>query len=90
MLSGVMAGTRALLDEVSPDTLETGKGATALAVKQPLWARLLRFGSGAKWERLRTAHRALVENDRFSRLLFGREFARAYYAVSGKKTDGKT
>jgi predicted component of type VI protein secretion system len=87
MLSGVMAGTRALLNEVSPDTLGSGKGSTALAVKPPLWTRLLPFGGAAKWERFRATHRRLLEEDRFSRLLFGREFARAYYAVSGNATD---
>lgn len=87
MLSGVMAGTRALLNEVSPDTLGSGKGSTALAIKPPLWTRLLPFGGAAKWERFRATHRRLLEEDRFSRLLFGREFARAYYAVSGNATD---
>ncbi|MEZ4329816.1 MAG: FHA domain-containing protein [Polyangiales bacterium] len=87
MLSGVMAGTRALLKEVSPDTLASGSSSSALAVKPPLWTRLLPFGGAAKWSRFKAAHRSLVEEDRFSRLLFGREFARAYYAVSGNATE---
>jgi type VI secretion system protein ImpI len=69
LLNGVMAGTRELLNELSPG------GGTWLG---------LRSGDMEK------KRQELLEEDRFSRVVFGKAFARAYFAVTGgKDSDGK-
>jgi predicted component of type VI protein secretion system len=79
MLNGVMAGTRAVLKELSPDAPADGKSEGS--------GGLLGFGASAKWSRFKTAHDRLTEGDRFTRVLFGRDFFRAYYAVAGGESD---
>lgn len=66
LLNGVMAGTRELLNELSP-------GGTWLG-----------FRAGD----IEKKRQELLEEDRFSRIVFGKAFARAYFAVTGGK-DGE-
>ncbi len=87
MLNGVMAGGRELLQEVGPERVVKPEG-DALAVKLPLFARIFSFGSGAKWARYKATHKRLQEEDRFARVLFGRQFMRAYYTVAGSNPEG--
>ena len=85
VLSGVIEGTRSLLLAVSPqqafgvgpqEQVPTPSGFGAIFQAPKL--------SGA-WKKFVTAHVGMLENDRFTREVFGKSFARAYYAVTGNQ-----
>jgi type VI secretion system protein ImpI len=88
MLSGVMAGVRDLLAEMSPEKLGGAKGA---ALARPggggLFARLLPFRAAGLFRRYAQLHGAVVDEDRFTRTVFGKAFAKAYFSVTGGRTE---
>jgi pSer/pThr/pTyr-binding forkhead associated (FHA) protein len=73
LINGVMAGVRALLDELQP--------------RSPAWGRFVPGHSRAMLRDVEKRRRALLEEDRFARVVFGRAFERAYYAVTGRKIE---
>ncbi len=77
-LNGVMAGVRQLLNEDLSPGASSG------------WMRWIPFYSGVKLARMKKKHRSLLEEDRFSRVIFGKAFARAYYAVTGSTVEDDT
>lgn len=70
LLNGVMAGVRELLDELTPKPV-------------PWYKKILPFGMGSHLSAIEKQRKSLRDEDHFSHVVFGKAFARAYYAVSG-------
>lgn len=84
LLSGVMEGVRGMLSGISPQQL-SGQRNYALA-KTGGGGFLEAIFNGRKaglWKSFTDAHQKLTEEDRFGREVFGRNFARAYFMVTG-------
>jgi predicted component of type VI protein secretion system len=82
LVTAVVEGARAMLEELGPDRLR-GEQAAAPARAGLLGKLFPRGGDESAWERYQDQYEDLTEEDRFTRVLFGRKFARRYYAVSG-------
>jgi predicted component of type VI protein secretion system len=84
MMNAVVTGVRSLLDEISPTKL-SGENSLALAVQggASFFSRVLPFRRAQLWSEFATAHEGMVEEDRFTNVMFGRTFARTYLGVSG-------
>jgi predicted component of type VI protein secretion system len=86
LLGAVVEGARSLLGKLSPQALRTAgdppRDAAAFsqggAVDKP-WS----FATRKHWRRYVAQHFEMLQGDRFTRELFGREFARRYYVVTG-------
>jgi predicted component of type VI protein secretion system len=89
LLSGVMEGVRSLLHSNAPTTL-SGERTHALAKAGGggLLEKLFNMRKAALWAAFVDAHQRLIEEDRFSREVFGRNFARAYFMVTGGLMQG--
>jgi type VI secretion system FHA domain protein len=86
LLAGVTEGARGLLARLSPEAisqqLEKGGGGLSLAVKA--------LREGAQWRAYVEAYRELTEEDAaLTDVLFGRDFARAYSVVAGRRLSAK-
>src|SRR5690606_28695434 len=90
LLSGVMEGVRSLLHSVSPTTL-SGQRTYALAKAGGggLLESIFNLRKAKLWSAFTDAHQRLTEEDRFSREVFGRNFARAYFMVTGGLLQGE-
>lgn len=79
LVSGVMAGVRAILKRLDPDAIEAEED------KRRSWAPrwLRRLSARGPWRRFRALHEGFAEETALSAALFGREFARAYEAIGG-------
>jgi len=89
LLSGVMEGVRSMLTGLSPQQL-SGERSHALA-KAGGGGLLEKIFNGKKarlWAMFADQHQRLIEEDRFSREVFGRNFARAYFMVTGGHLQG--
>lgn len=82
LLHGTVEGVRHLLHDIDPESLETGKS-TALAQANLSGATGPLFKNRRLWKIYMKVHKVLVEEDRFSREVFGRPFARAYFDMTG-------
>ena len=84
LLSGVMEGIRSLLHGVSPQQL-SGQRSAALAKAGGggLLESIFNSRKASLWKSYVDRHQSLTEEDRFSREVFGRNFARAYFMVTG-------
>jgi hypothetical protein len=82
LVSAVVEGARGMLQELSPDAVVDPK-----AKKQPerrgLIGGLFSNEAQVRWNRFRSLFGEMVDEDRFTRRLFGRQFARKYYAIMG-------
>ena len=89
LLSGVMEGVRGLLHGISPQQL-SGQRTAALAKTGGggLLESIFNSKKAQLWKRFVDAHSGLAEEDRFSREVFGRNFARAYFMVTGGHMQG--
>jgi predicted component of type VI protein secretion system len=89
LLSGVMEGVRSMLNGVSPQTL-SGERSHALARDggSGLFEKIFNGRKAGLWKAFSDAHQRLIEEDRFSREVFGRNFARAYFMVTGGRMQG--
>ncbi|MGE3628908.1 MAG: type VI secretion system-associated FHA domain protein [Sandaracinaceae bacterium] len=84
LLSGVVEGVRAMLHGISPVTLSGQRNhALARTAGGGFLESLLNLNKARLWRTFVDAHQRLIEEDRFSREVFGRAFARAYYMVTG-------
>lgn len=81
LLNGLIEGVRSLLEMLSPVTLSGDKGA-AVATRG-LGTLLFPWKTSGLWFEFVAKHRELLEEDRFTREVFGRSFAKAYYTVTG-------
>ena len=90
LLSGVMEGVRSMLQSVAPTTL-SGQRTHALAKAGGggLLESLFNLRKAKLWTAFSDAHQRLIEEDRFSREVFGRNFARAYFMVTGGFLQGE-
>lgn len=79
LVSAVVEGAREVLQALSPATL-TGRGERPGA---SFFGKLLGADQRELWSRYVTAFDETVDADRFTRKLFGRGFARKYYAITG-------
>lgn len=91
LLSATVEGGRKLVQILAPDglahTQDPPADSPALTHHRPyakLWPRAAR----KLWHRYLAHHFDLADGDRFVRELFGREFARRYYAVTGAAASG--
>jgi len=89
LLSGVMEGVRGMLQGMSPQQL-TGTRTAALAKQGGggLFESIFNGKKAAAWKSFVDQHQKLIEEDRFSREVFGRNFARAYFMVTGGHMQG--
>jgi predicted component of type VI protein secretion system len=79
LVSAVVEGAREVLQTLSPATL-SGHGERPRA---SFFGKLLGDDQRELWSRYVTAFDETVDADRFTRKLFGRGFARKYYAITG-------
>ncbi|HJL14158.1 MAG TPA: FHA domain-containing protein [Sandaracinaceae bacterium LLY-WYZ-13_1] len=89
LLSGVMEGVRSMLQQISPQEL-SGQRTHALAKTGGggLLEKIFNFKKANLWSKFTDRHQRLIEEDRFSREVFGRSFARAYFMVTGGHLQG--
>ncbi len=80
LVSAVVQGARDVLDELSPERLA---GASDRADKTSLFGKLFGEDKARRWQRYVEAFAEATDEDRFTRKLFGRGFARKYYAITG-------
>lgn len=80
LLHGFVEGVRDLVQQVAPEALSTGQSSVA-----PQGGGVGSFPGrkGRLWKLYTRVHRSLLEEDRFTRVVFGRPFARAYFDVTG-------
>lgn len=89
LLSGVMEGVRSMLGSISPEQLSGHKThALAKTGGGGLFEALFNTRKATLWKAFAEAHQRLIEEDRFSREVFGRNFARAYFMVTGGLLQG--
>lgn len=79
LVSAVVEGAREVLHALSPATL-TGQGERPGA---SFFGKMLGAEQKELWTRYVTAFDETIDADRFTRKLFGRGFARKYYAITG-------
>lgn len=90
LLSGVMEGVRSMLHVISPQTLSGERNhALARVGGNGLLEKLFNLRKANLWKSFADAHQRLIEEDRFSREVFGRNFARAYFMVTGGLMHGE-
>lgn len=79
VVSAVVEGARDMLSELSPSAL-TGRSDTPSA---SFFGKLLGKDQKQLWARYVSIFDDTLDEDRFTRKLFGRSFARKYYAITG-------
>jgi hypothetical protein len=80
LVSAVVEGARNVLTELSPETVSKPD---PKAPKPGLFARMFSNEAEGTIQRYRAAFAEMIDEDRFTRRLFGRAFARKYYAIMG-------
>ncbi len=87
VLSGVLEGVRALLERLSPHEIAGKKTRSSLSTSRAPGTGLLDlwipFRPRGLWKRFVARHQGFVDEDRFTREVFGASFARAYHTVMG-------
>jgi hypothetical protein len=83
LVNAVVDGARALLEELSPKGLREQHDKTGKKPKRGMFSGMFSSESDALVARYETAFAELLDEDRFTRKLFGRAFARKYYAIMG-------
>ena len=82
LVSAVVEGARGMLAELSPDAAADPK-AKKQQQSTGLFGGLFSNEAQVKWNRFRSLFGEMMDEDRFTRKLFGRPFARKYYAIMG-------
>ena len=82
LLHGTVEGVRFLLHDIGPNALEAGESNTLSKINLKS-VSLPFFKTSRLWKIYKIIHRALSEEDRFTRVVFGRPFARAYFDMTG-------
>jgi hypothetical protein len=82
LVSAVVEGARGMLHELSPEGLQP-KDKRGRPAKRGMFASMFSNEADTLWKRYRAAFAEMFDEDRFTRRLFGRPFARKYYAIMG-------
>jgi predicted component of type VI protein secretion system len=80
LVSAVVQGARDMLEELSPQTFASANQESA---KGSVFSKLFANEKETLWQRYLAVFEDTVDEDRFTRKLFGRSFARKYYAITG-------
>jgi predicted component of type VI protein secretion system len=80
LVSAVVQGARDMLEELSPQTFAS---ASQEGPKGSVFSKLFANEKEKLWQRYLAVFEDAVDEDRFTRKLFGRSFARKYYAITG-------
>jgi hypothetical protein len=80
LVSAVVQGARDMLEELSPQTFAT---VNQPGTKGSMFSKLFANEKEKLWQRYLSVFEDAVDEDRFTRKLFGRGFARKYYAITG-------
>lgn len=89
LFQATLEGVRNLLESVSPDSLESPGSALANSGESSSALDFVPFLKRSRlWKKYTGVHAALMEERRYSRELFGRVFALAYYRVVGRDGEG--
>ena len=90
LLHGFVEGVRHLFLLLDPEAIASGRSAvlshtgdTALVPRRGFFSFLPFFRNGRHWKQYKRIHQSLKDEDRFTREVFGRAFARAYFHVTG-------
>lgn len=84
LLNGMRAGARALLQHLHPQRIDADEGPPLRVGFLPLPGRSWPFRSLARWRKYAAQHQVLEEEEMaLTRIVFGREFARAYATIAG-------
>jgi type VI secretion system protein ImpI len=78
LLNAALSGARSLLSDLHPERIETQAAGVGVFL-----GRLV--GHDARWEHYRRTHLELLEEKALALALFGKEFARAYTAIMGRR-----
>lgn len=84
LVSATRAGVRELVDQMAPKTIEENEKRVASGGI----SALMGIGAARLWDVYRRVHEELVENERFSRIVFGAKFAHAYLSATGRADAG--
>lgn len=88
LLAGVMEGVRGLLHGLSPQQLSGERNyALARTAGGGILEAIFNGKKARLWKTFADEHMKLSEEDRFGREVFGRNFARAYFMVTGGHID---
>lgn len=82
LVSAVVEGARGMLSELSPNAAADPRGKKQHK-SGGLFGGLFSNEAQLKWNRFRSLFGEMMDEDRFTRKLFGRPFARKYYAIMG-------
>ena len=85
VLNGVTEGVRNMLSLVSPQHL-SGAQPNAI-IKKGVLSGIFPWKSAGHWFEYAKRHAAMMEEDRFTKEMFGRSFARAYYMITGSRVE---
>jgi predicted component of type VI protein secretion system len=80
LVSAVVEGARGVLQELSPDAIEPKDKRKK---KSGFFGGMFSNEAQLRWQRYRSQFTELMDEDRFTRKLFARPFARKYYAIMG-------
>jgi predicted component of type VI protein secretion system len=83
LVSAVVEGARGMLNELSPDAVDPKSKGKKKKEKTGLFGGMFSNEAQLKWQRFRNSFTEMMDEDRFTRKLFGRPFARKYYAIMG-------
>jgi predicted component of type VI protein secretion system len=80
LVSAVVQGARDMLDDLSPEGLSKGKSAPPPG---GFLSKVFASDKARLWDYYISRFGEVIDEDRFTRKLFGRGFARKYYAITG-------
>jgi predicted component of type VI protein secretion system len=85
LLKATVEGGRSLMQRISPASIEEDPSIRPDEMEDSdgLFARVFPFEARRMWKRYVALYQVLAEEDRFTKELFGRSFARAYYTFTG-------
>jgi predicted component of type VI protein secretion system len=83
LVSAVVEGARGVLQELSPEAVQPKGKSKGKQGQRGLFASMFSNEAETLWQKYRGVFAEMVDEDRFTRRLFGRPFARKYYAIMG-------
>lgn len=85
LLKATVEGGRSLMQRISPESIGEDPSIKPDESDESdgIFARVFPFEARRMWKRYLALYQVLAEEDRFTKELFGRSFARAYYTFTG-------